>query len=211
MIGVVGAGAFGVALAVALARDGREVRLWGRDVSGLAATRRTARLAGVDLPENVTVTSEIDDLRGAEAVLLALPMQALAGFLAQHGAVLNGLPLVVWGAPEPGGERGIEGERAGALDIERYDLGLETVAAEDLGGFLADRPRLARRGRKDQHPAAGQAAHLRVDRNVLVLEPAADDGQPLAARGRPRGERRPGRHARLPVRQLARCGRRARR
>ncbi len=81
MIGVVGAGAFGVALAVALARDGREVRLWGRDVSGLAATRRTARLAGVDLPENVTITAEIDDLRGAEAVLLALPMQALAGFL----------------------------------------------------------------------------------------------------------------------------------
>ena len=31
MIGVVGAGAFGTALAVALARDGRDVMLWARD------------------------------------------------------------------------------------------------------------------------------------------------------------------------------------
>jgi glycerol-3-phosphate dehydrogenase (NAD(P)+) len=31
MIGIVGAGAFGTALAVALAKGGREVRLWARD------------------------------------------------------------------------------------------------------------------------------------------------------------------------------------
>lgn len=81
MIGVAGAGAFGTALAVALARDGREVRLWGRNVSELAATRVAHRLPGVVLPESVTVTAEIADLDDAEAVLLCLPMQALAGFL----------------------------------------------------------------------------------------------------------------------------------
>lgn len=85
MIGVVGAGAFGTALAVALARDGREVRLWGRDVTALGQTRESARLAGVRLPENVSITAEIGDLRGAEAVLLSLPMQALGGFLAHAG------------------------------------------------------------------------------------------------------------------------------
>ncbi len=91
MIGVVGAGAFGTALAVALGRDGREVRLWGRDVAGLAASRVSVRLAGVALPETVTVTAEIADLGGAEAALLALPMQALAGFLRGSGLQADAL------------------------------------------------------------------------------------------------------------------------
>lgn len=98
MIGVVGAGAFGTALAVALARDGRAVRLWARDAGHVAQMRETgrndARLPGVDLPRNVSVTAEIADLAGAQAVLLSLPMQALQGFLASHGAPLNGLPLI---------------------------------------------------------------------------------------------------------------------
>ena len=98
MIGVVGAGAFGTALAVALAREGRAVRLWARDgaqVAEMALTRANAgRLPGVVLPESVSVTAEIADLVGAEALLLSLPMQALRGFLAVHADVLNGLALV---------------------------------------------------------------------------------------------------------------------
>jgi glycerol-3-phosphate dehydrogenase (NAD(P)+) len=97
MIGVVGAGAFGTALAVALGREGREVRLWARDRAQVAAMVQAgandARLPGVQLPKTVTVTAEIADLSGADAVLLSLPMQALRGFLAQNQS-LNGLPLV---------------------------------------------------------------------------------------------------------------------
>ena len=98
MIGVVGAGAFGTALAVALAREGRDVTLWARDarmVAEMATTRRNAgRLPGVEFPETVSVTAEIDAVLQADAVLLSLPMQALAGFLAGPGRALNGLPLV---------------------------------------------------------------------------------------------------------------------
>jgi glycerol-3-phosphate dehydrogenase (NAD(P)+) len=98
MIGVIGAGAFGTALAIALARDGNAVRLWARDAGHVALMARercnTARLPGSDLPENVTVSAEITDLTGAEVVLLSLPMQALGGFLAQNAAALNGKPLV---------------------------------------------------------------------------------------------------------------------
>ena len=91
MIGIAGAGAFGTALAVALASEGRQVSLWARDVRGLQENRQsTGRLPGVTLPETVTVTADIAAFAGAEAVLLALPMQALRGFLAQHGGVLNG-------------------------------------------------------------------------------------------------------------------------
>lgn len=92
MIGVVGAGAFGTALAVALGREGREVRLWARDVTGLAGGQ-SARLPGVNLPKTVSVTAEISDLIGADAVLLTLPMQVLRGFLVEH-PVLDGVALV---------------------------------------------------------------------------------------------------------------------
>lgn len=97
MIAVAGAGAFGTALAVAIAREGRPVRLWARDAGQAARmreTRQTDRLPGVGLPENVIPTAEIGDLAAARAVLLATPMQALRGFLAAASPALNGLPLV---------------------------------------------------------------------------------------------------------------------
>lgn len=98
MIAVVGAGAFGTAMAVTLARDGRDVTLWSRDRGQVATMRKdrvnAARLPGVELPENVTVVAEIAELAGAEAVLLCLPTQALRGFLGTAGQHLDGLPLV---------------------------------------------------------------------------------------------------------------------
>lgn len=97
MIGIVGAGAFGTALAVALGREGRDVRLWARDAAHIAEINRTGanatRLPGINLPKSVSVTAEIADLAEAEAILLSLPMQALRGFLLANPN-LNGLPLV---------------------------------------------------------------------------------------------------------------------
>ena len=96
MITVCGAGAFGTALAVSLARNGR-VTLWARDADHAAemcATRQNARrLAGIDLPENITVISG-PLAAGTSPCLLAIPMQKLGGFLANFGASLNNRPLV---------------------------------------------------------------------------------------------------------------------
>lgn len=83
MIGIVGAGAFGTALGVALAREGRGVTLWARD-KALQNARESAHLPGVALPHGLQVTAQLDDLAGSEIVLLALPMQALHGFLDAH-------------------------------------------------------------------------------------------------------------------------------
>ncbi|MBK5933171.1 glycerol-3-phosphate dehydrogenase (NAD(P)+) [Rhodovulum imhoffii] len=96
-ISIAGAGAFGAALAVALAQAGRKVTLWARDpaqVAQMRETRENPRLPGVLLPENVTLTTEAAALAGGAVVLLAVPMQALSGFLQEHGAVLDGRPLV---------------------------------------------------------------------------------------------------------------------
>lgn len=98
MIGVAGSGAFGTALAIALGRAGQGVRLWARDAGQAArmqAERQNAtRLPGAILPESVSVTAEIDEIAEAEAVLLAVPMQALAGFLSLNGVALGGGALI---------------------------------------------------------------------------------------------------------------------
>ncbi|NHB75718.1 NAD(P)H-dependent glycerol-3-phosphate dehydrogenase [Rhodobacter calidifons] len=98
MIGILGAGAFGTALAVALGRSGRAVRLWARDadqVRAMQATRRNAvALPDVDLPETVSVHAEIAEVVPAEALLLCVPMQALAALLDGHTGIDGSCPLV---------------------------------------------------------------------------------------------------------------------
>lgn len=95
MIAIAGAGAFGTALAVALGREGRAVTLWARDVGEMADRRQNARyLPGVDLPETVTVTADRDVFARAEVVLLAVPMQALGGFVEANAALFGGKWLV---------------------------------------------------------------------------------------------------------------------
>ncbi|SDH37116.1 NAD(P)H-dependent glycerol-3-phosphate dehydrogenase [Alloyangia pacifica] len=97
MIGVLGAGAFGTALAVALARDGRQVMLWGRNegtMAEMARTRETARLPGVTLPEGIEITADLAHAAGAETLLLAVPMQTLSTVLGSVSAPLDGQKLV---------------------------------------------------------------------------------------------------------------------
>jgi glycerol-3-phosphate dehydrogenase (NAD(P)+) len=93
MIGIAGAGAFGTALAVALAADGRPVSLWGRDPI-LRAERRSARLPSVALPDTLQLPESVSELAEADIVLLALPMQQLRGFLFGEGAALLAPDLV---------------------------------------------------------------------------------------------------------------------
>lgn len=97
MIGVLGAGAFGTALAVALAQDGRKVMLWGRDadtMGAMAQSRQTARLPGVTLPEGIKVTADLARASTAETLLLAVPMQTLSSVLGSIAQPLEGQKLV---------------------------------------------------------------------------------------------------------------------
>ncbi len=73
-IAVIGAGAWGTALAIQAARAGRTVDLWARDPGPMLAARASPRLPGARLPDRVRVRA---DLPGAGPILLAVPMQHL--------------------------------------------------------------------------------------------------------------------------------------
>ena len=97
-VAVLGAGAFGTALAIALARNGTGVRLWARDgsqVADMQASRQNARhLPGIQLPEGLLVTANIADLDGIDTVLLAVPMQQVARVIADHPGALKARTVV---------------------------------------------------------------------------------------------------------------------
>ncbi len=85
---VVGAGAWGTALAVHCARAGHRVTLWARNPAPIAAARQSPRLPGVTLPDSITVTAAIPPT--ADAVLLVTPVQHL------RAALGLGLPAAPW-------------------------------------------------------------------------------------------------------------------
>ena len=90
MIGILGAGAFGTALAVALTANG-PVTLWGRRIGWQG---ENPRLPGVAMPDAVTVTQDLDAALACDTILLALPAQALGAFLDEQGPRLAGKALV---------------------------------------------------------------------------------------------------------------------
>jgi glycerol-3-phosphate dehydrogenase (NAD(P)+) len=90
-IGVAGAGAWGRALALAAARAGREVTLWGRG----GAARSSPRLPGVDLPPSVRLVADLADLAPCDAVLLVAPAQATREMAGRLSAALPPRPLVL--------------------------------------------------------------------------------------------------------------------
>lgn len=79
-ISVVGAGAWGTALANATARAGRDVVLYARDrvaAEQIAQTRANPKLPGIQLTKGIAVTSDLAQAGKADAVLLVTPAQSL--------------------------------------------------------------------------------------------------------------------------------------
>ena len=95
-IAVVGAGAWGSALANAAARAGRSVTLIARAAAdALQSTRENPRLPGVRLDERITVTARIAAAGEADAVLLAVPAQVLRAAAGALAAVIRpGTPAI---------------------------------------------------------------------------------------------------------------------
>src|SRR5688500_561939 len=88
---VFGAGSWGTALAVHLARSGHHVQLWGRDEALVEAMRRDrvneTYLPGVELPALVEPTASFQAGAGARFAVFAVPshgLRAVAKAAAPH-------------------------------------------------------------------------------------------------------------------------------
>jgi glycerol-3-phosphate dehydrogenase (NAD(P)+) len=96
-ISVLGAGAFGTALAISIAQQ-NPVTLWARSMAHVAAMQgdreNAARLPGITFPDTLSVTGDIAQAAQNQTLLLAVPMQRLRSLLHQFRADLEGKSLV---------------------------------------------------------------------------------------------------------------------
>ncbi|MGF1608137.1 MAG: NAD(P)H-dependent glycerol-3-phosphate dehydrogenase [Kiloniellales bacterium] len=122
-VAVIGAGAWGTALAVTARRAGAEVVLWARRPELVAAIARSHEnrdyLRGITLDPAIRVTADLAEAAGAELLLLVVPAQHLRGVARQLAPLLpSDRPLVVCA-------KGIE-QASGAL--------MTDVLAQELPG-----------------------------------------------------------------------------
>jgi glycerol-3-phosphate dehydrogenase (NAD(P)+) len=99
-IAIVGAGAWGTALALTCARAGRKVTLWarnGENAAQLANRRESLFLPGVRIDDRVALAADLAAaIAAAEAVLLAVPAQSVrAAALALAPLLAGPTPLIV--------------------------------------------------------------------------------------------------------------------
>ena len=98
-VSVLGAGSFGTTLAIHLAGQGHDARLWGRDPAQmelLRTRRENAKfLAGIPLPDGVKVHAELEAaLERVDFMLFVVPSQALRSVARQVQAIgAAGVPV----------------------------------------------------------------------------------------------------------------------
>jgi glycerol-3-phosphate dehydrogenase (NAD(P)+) len=122
-IGIIGAGAWGTALAMVARRAGCDVTIWAHENDTVAAINdrheNPAFLPGVILNSEIYATTDLARAAAADAVMLVTPAQFLRATTAQLAAAMTaGSPVVICA-------KGIE-QQTGALMSE--------VAAETLPG-----------------------------------------------------------------------------
>ena len=114
-IAVLGAGSFGTALAILLARNGNPTTLWGRDslqISAMNAERANNRyLPDVPFPEDLVVTDDFAKaIEFADDILISTPSFAFSSTLQNLKQLDNGRRRFVWAC------KGLEPDTSEFLD-----------------------------------------------------------------------------------------------
>lgn len=99
-VSVIGAGSWGTALAVLLAHNGHEVTIWSHDpyeIEMLSTKREQAdKLPGVKLPENVKVSSDMEEsLKGMDVVVMAVPSPVVRSVAKQMAPSISDGQIIV--------------------------------------------------------------------------------------------------------------------
>jgi glycerol-3-phosphate dehydrogenase (NAD(P)+) len=96
---VLGSGSWGTALSIALADSGREVLLYGNDPVIRDEINREHRnskyLPGIILPDSISATIDINDLREMPVILLVVPSQVARLVLGELGAAGIGTETII--------------------------------------------------------------------------------------------------------------------
>ncbi len=100
-IAVIGAGSWGCALAMLMARNGSPVRLWDIDAQTIQAMQTTGfnnrYLPDVPLPEKLKCFVQIEAaLTGVDDVMLVVPSHAFADVLTKLKPLLTGDVRLAW-------------------------------------------------------------------------------------------------------------------
>ncbi|MEO3678094.1 NAD(P)H-dependent glycerol-3-phosphate dehydrogenase [Rheinheimera fenheensis] len=132
-IAVLGAGSYGTALAICLARNGNTISLWGRnsdDMAQMAAQRINQKyLPDIALPESLQLTADLAAaVSSSRDILVVVPSHAFADTLRQIKPLLRADARVAWAT------KGLEPETGRLLqDVAREILG-EQVSLAVLSG-----------------------------------------------------------------------------
>ena len=132
-IAVLGAGSYGTALAISLARNGNPTLLWGRnadDIAQMASDRTNQRyLPDIRLPDALVVSADLaETVRSCRDILVVVPSHAFAETLQQIKPYLQPDARVAWAT------KGLEPETGRLLqDVAKEILG-EQVSLAVLSG-----------------------------------------------------------------------------
>jgi glycerol-3-phosphate dehydrogenase (NAD(P)+) len=168
-IAVLGAGAWGTALAAVAAQAGRQVTLWGRngdDLTAIARSHENVRhLPGVRLPE-FAVSADLAEAARADAILLVIPAQTVRGFVAKLAHARAPLVLCAKGIEKNSGKLLGEVLAEAAPDAPRAILSGPSFAREVAMGLPTAVTIAAENG---------LAARLQASLSTPVFRPYASD------------------------------------
>ncbi|MCC5813057.1 MAG: NAD(P)-dependent glycerol-3-phosphate dehydrogenase [Ectothiorhodospiraceae bacterium] len=113
-VGVLGAGSWGTALALVLARNGRPVRLWGHDPAHIRALQRNGEnqrhLPGAAFPDNLRVTADLAAaVDAADDLLIVVPSHAFRELVEQLAGLITSQARILWAT------KGLDAESGGLL------------------------------------------------------------------------------------------------
>lgn len=106
---VLGAGSYGTALAICLARNGTPTILWGRDtqqLSDMASSRQNQRyLPDIPLPDSLVIEPDLNKaIAASRDILVVVPSHAFKGMLETIAPMLTPSQRIIWATKglEPG-------------------------------------------------------------------------------------------------------------